>query len=347
MENRKYTDNEMLISENGDKDIKELEMRIKKEVDGIRVPAEALERIKQGVEAGTKADKNKEAGKKAAENKPKETKSADILEIGVDENRKKAAENTGARPASAKGLIYLKRTVASLAACMGMIIVLSNIDPVISNAMAKLPLIGAISKVVTFRTFEDSNNGFEADISIPKVVTENGEELQANKDISAYADKLIAQYESEIAAADGEGHYSISSTYETVYDGDRYLCLKVNTTLVMASGTEYVKIFTIDKTTGKTVMLKDLADGEMLKKISKNIISQMTEQMAEDENVTYFIGTETPEWDFNGLDGSESFYFDSEGSLVICFDEYQVAPGHMGAVEFTIPKEITGELQSH
>ena len=223
----------------------------------------------------------------------------------------------------------------------------SNIDPVISNAMAKLPLIGAISKVVTFRTFEDSNNGFEADISIPKVVTENGEELQANKDISAYADKLIAQYESEIAAADGEGHYSISSTYETVYDGDRYLCLKVNTTLVMASGTEYVKIFTIDKTTGKTVMLKDLADGEMLKKISKNIISQMTEQMAEDENVTYFIGTETPEWDFNGLDGSESFYFDSEGRLVICFDEYQVAPGYMGAVEFTIPKEITGELQSH
>ena len=55
----------------------------------------------------------------------------------------------------------------------------------------------------------------------------------------------------------------------------------------------------------------------------------------------------SPEWDFNGLDGSESFYFDSEGRLVICFDEYQVAPGYMGAVEFTIPKEITGELQSH
>lgn len=341
MENRKYTDNEMLISENGDKDIKELEMRIKKEVDGIRVPAEALERIKQGVEEGTKA--SKEADTKAAENKPKGTKAADILEIGADANRKKTADNAG-RPVSAKGIIYLKRTIASLAACMGMIIVLSNVDPVISNAMAKLPLIGAISKVVTFRTFEDSNNGFEADISIPKVVTENGEELQANKDISAYADKLIAQYESEIAAADGEGHYSISSTYETVYDGDRYLCLKVNTTLVMASGTEYVKIFTIDKTTGKTVMLKDLADADMLKKISKNIISQMTEQMAADENITYFIGTETPEWDFNGLDGSESFYFDSDGRFVICFDEYEVAPGYMGAVEFTIPKEITGEL---
>lgn len=345
MENRKYTDNEMLISENGDKDIKELEMRIKKDIDGVRVPAEALERIKQGVEAGTKADKNKEEGKKAAENTPTGTgaKAADILEIGADANRKKAAENAG-RPASAKGIIYLKRTIASLAACMGMIIVLSNVDPVISNAMAKLPLIGAISKVVTFRTFEDSNNGFEADISVPKVVTENGEELQANKDISAYADKLIAQYESEIAAADGEGHYSISSTYETVYDGDRYLCLKVNTTLVMASGTEYVKIFTIDKTTGKTVMLKDLADTDMLKKISKNIISQMTEQMAADENVTYYIGTETPEWDFSGLDGSESFYFDSDGRLVICFDEYEVAPGYMGAVEFTIPKEITGKL---
>ena len=63
MENRKYTDNEILIDKNGDKDIKELEMKIKKEVDGIRVPAEALERIKQGLEEGKMAEKNKEAGK--------------------------------------------------------------------------------------------------------------------------------------------------------------------------------------------------------------------------------------------------------------------------------------------
>ena len=51
-----------------------------------------------------------------------------------------------------------------------------------------------------------------------------------------------------------------------------------------------------------------------------------------------------PDTDFKGLTGQESFYFSQEGELVIVFDEYQVAPGYMGAVTFTIPKEVTGDL---
>ena len=41
------------------------------------------------------------------------------------------------------------------------------------------------------------------------------------------------------------------------------------------------------------------------------------------------------------INGQES---DSEGQLVITFDEYTVAPGYMGAVEFTIPLDVTGKL---
>ena len=51
-----------------------------------------------------------------------------------------------------------------------------------------------------------------------------------------------------------------------------------------------------------------------------------------------------PETDFKGLTGSESFYFDESGQLVIAFNEYDVAPGYMGAVDFTIPKTVTGKL---
>ena len=63
--------------------------------------------------------------------------------------------------------------------------------------------------------------------------------------------------------------------------------------------------------------------------------------MAADSGITYFLDSETPEWDFTGLTGEEDFYFDSQGQLVIVFDEYEVAPGYMGAVEFTIPKSVT------
>ena len=45
-----------------------------------------------------------------------------------------------------------------------------------------------------------------------------------------------------------------------------------------------------------------------------------------------------------GITGEESYYFNENGELVISFDEYEVAPGYMGAVTFTIPLNVTGKL---
>ena len=114
----------------------------------------------------------------------------------------------------------------------------------------------------------------------------------------------------------------------------------------MASGTEFVKIFTVNKSTGEVVSLAQLLgnDPARLEAVSDNIKSQMIAQMAADDSISYFYQTDCPETDFKGLTGEESFYFDSQGQLVITFDEYTVAPGYMGAVEFTIPLDVTGKL---
>ena len=138
----------------------------------------------------------------------------------------------------------------------------------------------------------------------------------------------------------------MESSYDIVSQNDRYVSIRINTTLVMASGTQYVKVFTIDKTTGNTVSLTDLTggSGEMLTKISENIKEQMRAQMKEDENIAYFIDSDIPEMDFAGLTGEESYSFSDSGELVIYFDEYDVAPGYMGTVSFTIPLEVTGQL---
>ena len=115
----------------------------------------------------------------------------------------------------------------------------------------------------------------------------------------------------------------------------------------MVSGTEYTKVFTIDKTTGDIISLSDLFKNkpEMLTAISDNIKEQMKQQMAADSSVTYFIDSDMPEWDFKELKGDESFYFNEKGELVITFDETEVAPAYMGAVEFTIPQSVTGDLK--
>ena len=298
----------------------------------IPVPEAAKARLLQGI-ADAKKDLEEEGPKESRQESRKQ-----------DGNRNQSSRNRSSSGKRNRGILYLRRGLATAAACLCIITALANVDPVISNAMGHLPIIGAISRVVTFRTFENSSGDFEAKVEVPKIQGETGEDISANQEIEAYAEGLIRQYEEDLAAASGEGNYSMNSSYDVVYDGERYLCIRLRTTLVMAGATENVKVFTVDKESGRTVGLGELCDEALLQKISENIKEQMEAQMAADDKVSYFLHSDVEEWNFKELTGDESFYFAQDGSLVICFDEYEVAPGYMGAVEFTIPREITGDL---
>ncbi len=239
-----------------------------------------------------------------------------------------------------------KRTAMTGAAAMAAIIIMANASPVTANAMEDIPVLGAIAKVVTFRTFEDANKNYEAKIDIPKVSINEKDNDKVNRSIEEYAEQLISEYEKQVAGdLAGDGHYSVTSSYDVVTDNDKYLSLRINTTVIMASGAESVKIFTIDKATGNVVSLKDLMKDkpDYITAISDNIKKQMAEQMAADDSKMYFYNTGEDYVDeFKQITGDESFYFNDKGEIVIVFDEYEVAPGYMGAVEFTIPKDVTG-----
>ena len=244
-----------------------------------------------------------------------------------------------------RGLIWLRRAGETAAAAMAVITVLVNASPAAAQVMEQIPVIGTIAQVVTFRTYEDHSGKGEANVEIPKI-EEEGQTLEANREIEDYADSLIREYEDKIRAGEDQENYALDSTYEVVFENDRYVCIRIDTTVVMASGTQFVKVFTVDKETGETVSLMQMLGGDetMLAAVSSNIMEQMREQMAADENVIYYLDSDMPEWDFKGLDGDESYYFDQDGELVVTFDEYEVAPGYMGAVEFVIPKSVTGDL---
>ena len=79
--------------------------------------------------------------------------------------------------------------------------------------------------------------------------------------------------------------------------------------------------------------------------ISENIKAQMKEQMAADENVTYWLDSDMPEWDFTEITDETGFYLNDKGEVVICFNEGDVAPMYMGCVEFVIPDEVLAEIR--
>lgn len=233
----------------------------------------------------------------------------------------------------------MKRTGVTAAALVLTFGIAVNASPVVAQAMDGIPVIGSIARVVTIRNYNEStNNGMMADISVPQI---DGN-VAANADMDAYAKELISRYEKEVVAQLGqeEGHYALESSYEVVSDNDKYVSIRINTVETMVSGAEFVKIFTVDKATGQTVSLKDFLNSpEKLKAVSQNIKDQMAAQMAEDEGKVYF--TEGEPGGFTGLTGDENFYLNEAGELVIVFGEYEVAPGYMGTVSFTIPKDVT------
>lgn len=233
----------------------------------------------------------------------------------------------------------MKRTGVTAAALVLTFGIAVNASPVVAQAMDGIPVIGSIARVVTIRNYNEStDNGMMADISVPQI---DGN-VAANADMDAYAKELISRYEAEVVAQLGqeEGHYALESSYEVVSDNDKYVSIRINTVETMASGAEFVKIFTVDKATGQTVSLKDyLNSPEKLEAVSQNIKDQMAAQMAEDEGKVYF--TEGEPGGFTGLTGDENFYLNEAGELVIVFGEYEVAPGYMGTVSFTIPKDVT------
>lgn len=174
-------------------------------------------------------------------------------------------------------------------------------------------------------------------------LSEDGVEA-VNQGMEATVEELIRQFEDTLSE---EGYHGLHVTQEVVTDNALYYTVKLSVLETEASGYEHNQFYTIAKQTGNVVTLADLfAEGsDYISAISENIKTQMKEQMAADEGVIYFLDNDDmPEFNFQGITEQTNFYFNERGELVIAFDEYEVAPGSMGAPEFVIPQEVTAAL---
>lgn len=289
----------------------DLQQMLKEKYEKIEVPEEAKERMKMG------------------------------MEQAKEENKKN------------KKVVYFRRAgLGVAAACLG-VVALANVSAGTSYALQKIPVIGSIAKVVTFRDYTDSTKNFEASVEVPQIkdTAENAKELEkTNKTIQEYADEFISRYENDLKETEGVGNYELKSTYQVIREDEQELVLEIDTIVVMASGAEYKKVFNIDKNTGKIKMLADYfkEDSNYIDVLTKEIKRQMREQMKEDEEKIYFLDSDDglDEMDFKKLSEDADFYFDTDGNLVVLFDEYEVAPGYMGLVSFTINRSVFESLLS-
>ena len=164
---------------------------------------------------------------------------------------------------------------------------------------------------------------------------------EINFDIEQVTGQLIEEFQE--SAELGESYGSLEIHHETVTDNENYFTLKLSMYRGAGSGFESYKFYTVDKRTGKRIQIGDLfqEDSNYNELISEDIKEQMRTQMAEDEGKVYWVDyEEVPEWSWERLKEDQNFYFDAEGNIVIVFDEYEVAPGYMGAREFTVQRAL-------
>ena len=243
------------------------------------------------------------------------------------------------------------------------ILVLPNTSPKIAYAMSQVPVLRNVIDVVVIRDYSYAEGTYEADIEQGNVVVVTEDDVDIaiavddvtdetevsvaiiNKDIDTMTQELIAAFEGDVAT--GEGNHGVYLSHEVVTDTDKWFTLRIYAEDVEASGTQYVYYYHIDKTTGEIATLADLFtdNADYITPISENIISQMREQMAADENMIYWLDEEIdPEMNFTQIQEDQKFYLNEQGAIVICFDEYEVAPGYMGLVEFTIDMNVLTDI---
>ena len=276
---------------------------------------------------------------------------------------------------SQKVMLY-RRCLATAAGFVLALIILPNTSKTVAYAMSQIPVLGKLVDVVTFRDYEYEDDRNLADVEVPELVIapqeeepeavtrpiageamieeeslqQKEEELQKsmeeiNAEIQAITEPIIEEFKANLERE--EGYQSLEVKSEVLHTTQDYFTLKLICFTAQGSGVEWHYYYTIDLNTGKRLFLKDLfvEGADYVTPISENVISQMREKMAEDDMNMYWVDDEMEELNFKAIKEDQSFYLDTEGNVIISFNEGDVAPMYMGVVEFTIPNEVISDIR--
>ncbi|GIO27950.1 RsiV family protein [Ornithinibacillus bavariensis] len=221
-----------------------------------------------------------------------------------------------------------------------------NISPAFAKSLESIPVVGSIVDVLTFTEFTVDEGNYQADIKVPAIDKLENKELEQtlNEKYLMESQELYTKFMDEMKGQKAfgvDGHLRVDSGFVVKTDTDQLLTVGRYVQETAASSKTTIKYDTIDKENQLLVTLPSLfKDDSYIAVISENIIKQMKQQMKEDEAKSYFIASEEELGEgFTEINKEQNFYINAEHKLVVSFNDYEVAPGYMGTVEFVIPTD--------
>ena len=264
----------------------------------------------------------------------------DVINDAFKESEDKKIENN--KKDWRRNMKNMKKWYAS-AAAVGLIIVSVNASSTFATSLENIPVIGNIIKIVNFNNYRINKDGMDVSISLPEVSSDSKDlEYKLNKEFEKEGKEAYKKYEEEVAKLEKEGkttHKSADIWSETIAENDKTASIAIYNTEIEASAATNRKIYNINKEDKTVLTLEGMfGNNDYVDVLSKNILSQMKERTKKDSNDVYFVDNTFK------IKKDQPFYINDKGELVICFDEYEVAPGSAGLVEFVIPSNIVSKL---
>ena len=276
------------------------------------------------------------------------------------DNRLRSALENAPAPKKSNSIVKFTRWAATAAAALLLCFTVGlNTSESFAMEMSEIPVIGTIAKVLTIRSYEITNETTTTTVEVPEVQVEVAAEdvknaiTDINVKIQTLVDEYtaekyaeIAEYKEQFFANGGteeewnQRYIDVNVDYAVKHQSERILSLLIDGWISWFNFEEFRKFYNIDLVTGKELTLVDFFGENAYEYTEKCILEQMQQLIdADPENVVFWGINETEDMgnEFIGVDETTPFYINEKGNVVISYNEYDVAPGYMGIVEFEIP----------
>lgn len=232
---------------------------------------------------------------------------------------------------------------AGLAAC-ACFCLLVNGSPAFAAAVADLPVLGQLARIVTVERYQINDREHLIDVRLPALADTGNTALEQriNTEIRTRIQQTLDEAEERAREAreafvetGGQAEdfipIMIDVDYEVKCSNGRYLSFVVYQTEIQASSYTQVYTYNLDLATGTDLTLPGLLGSDWKAQCNAAVREGMARRIKEDGAV-YFTNSSA----FRGVPDDQKFYLDEKGDPVVFFEKYEIAPGYMGIQSFPV-----------
>ena len=238
------------------------------------------------------------------------------------------------------------KIASCVAACAcAVFMVTMNAFPVLAMDLYDVPLIGGLTKVLTFYRFEAADESIYIQMNVPELKNTGDSELESriNREVRLRVNEKMEEakvrakefFDAYLATGGLKEEYipmDFSIDYRINCQNDKYVSFTVSKAETQASYYEECDYYNIDMDTGSDLTLRDMLGENYIELCNEAVREGIAANERENPDDLYFHD----EMGFQSIEPDQDFYINEAGHVVVVFPKYALAPGYMGTQEFEV-----------